>query len=168
MVEINVMIACSALVFSFASPSWGRLSDRLGRKPVIVTGLAGYAVGNLIFALAFEVALERWITGTGLFALLLAVRCAQSLVMSGTNPGCTAYTADHSAPQYRTRALARLGTASSIGMIIGQSSPAPWLALAYCFLCTARQGSPPLLPTLSGVIFRLPPRSRLIRKPDAN
>ena len=118
-VQINVMIACSALVFSFASPSWGRLSDRLGRKPVIVTGLTGYAVGNLIFALAFEVALERWITGTGLFALLLAVRCAQSLVMSGTNPGCTAYTADHSAPQYRTRALARLGTASSIGMIIG-------------------------------------------------
>jgi len=40
-VQINFMIACSALVFSVASPSWGRLSDRVGRKPVIVAGLAG-------------------------------------------------------------------------------------------------------------------------------
>jgi len=118
-VQINSMIACSALVFSVASPSWGRLSDRVGRKPVIVAGLAGYALGNLIFALAFEAAFAGWVTGTGLFASLLMVRCLQSVMMSGTNPGSTAYTADHSAPQHRTRALARLGTASSVGMIIG-------------------------------------------------
>ena len=45
--QITSIIAVSALIFSLAAPRWGRLSDRIGRKPIIITGLLGYTVGTL-------------------------------------------------------------------------------------------------------------------------
>lgn len=118
-VRINIIISLSALVFSVSSAWWGRFSDRVGRKPVILIGLGGYAAGNLAFALVFNAGLEGWVAGTPLFLIALLVRCMQSLVMSATQPGAAAYTADHSARRLRTRSLARLGTATSLGMIFG-------------------------------------------------
>ncbi len=117
--QINAIIAASALVFSLASPYWGRASDQKGRKPIIVLGLMGYSLGNLVFALTFDAAMRGWLSGALLFGMVLLVRCSQAIVMSATNPGAAAYAADFTMRQYRTRALARLGTASSLGMIIG-------------------------------------------------
>ena len=51
--QITSIIAISALVFGVAAPRWGRLSDRLGRKPMIITGLLGYTVGTLLFTSVF-------------------------------------------------------------------------------------------------------------------
>jgi MFS family permease len=59
------------------------------------------------------------LAGTTLYLVLLAVRGSQSLVMSATNPAATAYAADHSSPEQRTRTMARLGTANSMGTILG-------------------------------------------------
>ncbi|EAW40938.1 multidrug resistance protein 2 [marine gamma proteobacterium HTCC2080] len=117
--QINSIIASSALVFSAAATVWGRLCDQIGRKPVILIGLTGYAVGNFVFAMIFDAAMRGWLAGPLLFGLILLGRCSQAVVMSGTNPGAAAYAADFSSREHRTKALARLGTASSLGMIIG-------------------------------------------------
>lgn len=118
-IQINTIIAVSALVFSVSSPFWGRVADRIGRKPVLVIGIFGYAIGNLTFALTFEAGLQGLLVGTPLFITILVLRSAQSMVMSASNPGAAAYAADTSARRFRTRALARLGTATSLGMIAG-------------------------------------------------
>lgn len=118
-VQTNAIISLSALVFTLSSPRWGRLTDRVGRKPIMISGLVGYSVGTILFTSVFVVGLQGWITGTLLYALALLARCLQSVVMSGTNPAAAAYAADHSSPRYRTQTLARLGTATSLGMIIG-------------------------------------------------
>jgi MFS family permease len=117
--QINTLISSSALIFSLGSAIWGRISDRVGRKPVILAGLIGYAIGNLCFTLVFDAAMRGWIAGFPLFAAALAVRCSQAAVMSATNPAAGAYAADYSQPQHRTKALAKLGTSSSLGMIFG-------------------------------------------------
>jgi MFS family permease len=117
--QITSIIALSALVFGVVSPAWGRLSDRIGRKPVIITGLLGYTVGTLAFTSVFYAGLHGLLAGTILYVVALLVRCSQSIVMSATNPGCTAYAADHTTPAERTRAMAKLGTANSMGMILG-------------------------------------------------
>jgi len=117
--QINSVISSSALIFSIGSALWGGLSDRWGRKQVILVGLAGYAVGNLGFALVFDAALRGWLLGLPLFLAALFLRCSQSVIMSATNPACAAYAADYSSPQQRTKTLAKLGTANSLGMIIG-------------------------------------------------
>jgi len=117
--QITSIIATSALVFSLAAPRWGRLSDRVGRKPVIVTGLLGYMGGTLVFTSAFSAGMAGVAAGLTLYIALLAARCSQALVMSATAPAASAYAADLTPPAQRTRVMARLGTANSLGTILG-------------------------------------------------
>ncbi len=119
-VQITSIIAVSALVFGFSSPFWGRYSDRVGRKPVILIGLLGYTFGTLGFASTFQVAIMGLVSaGVGFYVLVLVSRCAQSVIMSATMPACTAYAADHSGPEQRVKAMAKLGAANSLGTILG-------------------------------------------------
>lgn len=117
--QITSIIAISALVFSLAAPRWGRLSDRSGRKPIIITGLLGYTAGTLLFTSVFYAGLTGILAGTSLYLMLLASRCLQAVIMSGTSPAAAAYAADHTSPEQRTRTMARLGTANSMGTILG-------------------------------------------------
>jgi MFS family permease len=117
--QITSIIAISALVFGVAAPRWGRLSDRLGRKPMIITGLLGYTVGTLLFTSVFYAGLVGALGGNLLYVVLLLARCSQSAVMSATNPASTAYAADHTSREQRTKTMARLGTANSMGTILG-------------------------------------------------
>lgn len=118
-VQITSIIAVSALVFSLAAPRWGRLSDRAGRKPIIITGLLGYTAGTLLFTSVFYAGLTGLLAGLSLYLILLASRCLQAVVMSGTSPAAAAYAADHTSADQRTKTMARLGTANSMGTILG-------------------------------------------------
>lgn len=118
-VATTSIIAVSALTFGLAAPYWGRFSDRVGRKPVIITGLIGYTIGTLLFASVFQAALSGLLTGTVFYIILMLTRSAQAAVMSATNPASSAYAADHSSRDQRTRTMARLGTANSLGTILG-------------------------------------------------
>lgn len=117
--QITSIIASSALVFALAAPHWGRLSDRVGRKPVILTGLLGYTFGTVFFATSFQAGLLGWMGGTALYATSLCARLGQALIMSATAPAASAYAADHSSVRRRIKALAKLGTANNLGTIIG-------------------------------------------------
>ncbi len=117
--QITSIIAISALIFALASPHWGRLSDRVGRKPIIITGLLGYTAGTLIFTSVFYAGLTGLLSGTLLYVVALLARCGQSMIMSATKPATTAYAADNNGPEQRTRTMARLGTANSMGTILG-------------------------------------------------
>ena len=117
--QITSIIAISALIFSLAAPRWGRFSDRVGRKPVIICGLLGYTVGTLLFTSVFYAGLAGLLGGSLLYGTVLAARCCQAVIMSGTNPAASAYAADHTGAEQRTRTMARLGTANSMGTILG-------------------------------------------------
>jgi MFS family permease len=117
--RITAIISTSALVFTLVAPFWGRFSDHIGRKPIIIIGLLGYSFGSLVFAILFNAAAEGWISGLTLFITALVIRSLQSATMSATHPGCTAYAADHTSPQFRVKTLARLSSANSIGLIMG-------------------------------------------------
>jgi MFS family permease len=118
-IQITSIIAISALVFGLAAPLWGRLSDRIGRRPITITGLVGYAVGTLLFTSVFYAGLSGLLSGTLLYTILLLTRCSQSIVMSATGPAAAAYAADHTSREQRTKTMARLGTANSMGTMLG-------------------------------------------------
>lgn len=118
-VQITSIIALSALVFGLAAPRWGRLSDRVGRKPIIITGLVGYTLGTVLFSSMFWAGLSGVLSGTALYFGLLIARCTQGVIMAGTNPASTAYAADHTNREQRTATMAKLGTANSMGTILG-------------------------------------------------
>jgi DHA1 family tetracycline resistance protein-like MFS transporter len=105
-------VAATALVASFSlaqflvAPLWGRLSDRIGRRPVIVASLLGTTVGYLITA------------GANSLWVLLLGRLIDGL--SGSTYGVAqAAVADSAPPAERPRLLGLLGAAFGVGFVAG-------------------------------------------------
>ena len=119
----------SLMQFLF-SPIWGRWSDRIGRKPIILLGLIGSGLSYLTLALA-----------TSLPILFLA-RIIGGI--AGANiPTAQAYIADVTTPENRARGMGLVGAAFGLGFIFGPaiggvlSRVTPetpmWVASALCF-----------------------------------
>lgn len=118
-IEVGIVISLAAAGFVLVTPIWGRLSDRVGRKPVFVTGLAGYAVMTLAFTLALEAGYAGLIAGTGLLAALIVARIAFAAASGGVQPSASAMFADTSSAAGRSAAMAQVGAAFAIGSILG-------------------------------------------------
>lgn len=117
--QVGIIITLSSAVYALAARYWGRRSDVLGRRAVLLVGLSGYTAGTLLFAGLFWLGMLGWMEGLLLWGGLILARCAQSLVMAGTMPAANAYISDITTPAMRTAGLARLGAAHSTGTIIG-------------------------------------------------
>ena len=105
-VWVGLLEAVNALCAFLASPVLGGLSDRYGRRPVLVLGAFGAAVGFLVFGF-----------GGGLWALLLG-RVIQGIT-AGDMPAIYAYLADITPAAQRARRYGVLGAASGAGFMVG-------------------------------------------------
>jgi multidrug resistance protein len=103
---IGVLISAFSIAQLVSAPLWGKLSDRHGRRPVLLFGLAISAVSYVVFAFADSL----W--------LLFAARAVQGLG-GGTVGVIQAYVADASAPEERAKGLGWLSAATSLGVIVG-------------------------------------------------
>lgn len=133
-VQVGLIITCSAFVFALASPIWGRLSEYIGRKPVMIIGMTGYALGTLGFALTFEAGIRGWVPSSlALLSLLILARCLQAAVMAASPPAASAYMADITSIEGRTRGMGRIGAAHNLGTVFGPAlgglTAALWLVL---------------------------------------
>jgi DHA1 family tetracycline resistance protein-like MFS transporter len=118
----------SLMQFLF-SPVWGRWSDRIGRKPIILVGLLGSCVSYVAMALA------------GSLTLLFIARIIGGI--AGANiPTAQAYIADVTTPENRAKGMGMVGAAFGLGFIFGPAiggllsrySPETpmWFAAALC------------------------------------
>ncbi len=104
--DIALLLAVYSVCGGLVGPFWGRLSDRWGRKPVLLICLAGAAVGNVMLAYST--------TLTMLF-------CARALagIMAGNFGVASAMVADMSKPEERARNMGMIGAAFGSGMVLG-------------------------------------------------
>jgi len=110
---IGVIIASfSAMQFIF-SPIWGRLSDRYGRRPILLTSTAGAAMSYVLFALAAT--LQSHAAG---LALIVVSRAFAGL-FGGNITVAQAYIADITPADQRSRRMGLIGMAFGLGFIFG-------------------------------------------------
>ena len=111
-----LMASFSAMQFLFA-PLWGRLSDRIGRRPVLLIGL----VGSVVFYLLFGYASDRPQTQeTAAFALtLLFIARIGAGIAGATISTAQAVIADSTSPEKRKHGMALIGAAFGIGFTFG-------------------------------------------------
>ncbi len=103
---IGPMIASFSIAQLASSPLWGRLSDRVGRRPVLLIGLGASAAAYVVFGLADSVwllFLSRLVQGAG----------------GGTTGVIQAYVSDSTDPAGRARGLGWLSASTSAGVMIG-------------------------------------------------
>ena len=103
---VGLLVSSFSLAQLLSAPIWGRLSDKWGRRPVIMIALASSAVSYAVFGFAHTLLvlfLSRIVQGAG----------------GGTVGVIQAYVADATRPEERTKALGWLSAATNFGVAIG-------------------------------------------------
>ncbi len=116
---ITSLSAMTALVFALVAPYWGRRSDTLGRKSVILIGLLGYTLGTLLFNVVAYAGFQGLITGGMLWLLLVFARVVHAAIMSATFPASNAYIIDVTPLADRAKGLGRMSAANQLGVLMG-------------------------------------------------
>lgn len=105
--DMGLLMATMSAMQLICAPVWGRISDRIGRKPVILLGLIGFAVSFIMVGLSTEM----W--------MLYVSQIIGGGLSAGIWPACLAYIADTSTPGERGKYMGLMGAASGAGMIFG-------------------------------------------------
>jgi len=103
---VTILMAVFSLMAMIAAPFWGRLSDRIGRRPVLMASMAAAALAYLWMGFASEL----W--------MLFAAR-AFAGICAGNIAAAQAYIADVTSPEKRARGMGLIGAAFGLGFIIG-------------------------------------------------
>lgn len=112
-----LMASFSAMQFLFA-PLWGMLSDRIGRRPVLLVGLAGSTVFYALFALVTQLGNSGPIFGLSPLIWLFVTRIGAG-ISGATIPTAQAYIADCTDEKSRGKGMAIIGAAFGIGFTFG-------------------------------------------------
>lgn len=104
---VGFLLASYSVMNVLCAPLWGRLSDRLGRKPVLLLGILGLAVSFLWFGLAQSL------------PQLFAARLFGGALGAAALPTAMAYAGDITTPEARAKALGILGAGLGFGMVVG-------------------------------------------------
>lgn len=142
--QVGVLFASYSAAQLVFAPLLGRLSDRWGRRPVLLASIAGALLAHLAFA------------GAGSFVVLVAARTAAG-VAAGNLSIAQAYMADVTPPGERSRAMGLIGAAFGLGFVLG---PAFGGALALIDRVAVPLGAAALAAVNLAVASRWLPESR--------
>lgn len=106
---LGLLLAVFSFLQFFCGPFWGKISDHIGRKPVVIIGLAGFTLAFVMFGLS-----------NNLLWIFLAEIIGGAL-SAGIQPAAMAFIADISTPEERGGLMGAMGAALGIGMIAGPS-----------------------------------------------
>lgn len=116
---VSLIFASSASMWVLMSPIWGRRSDTVGRRRVILIGLLGFAVSMVLLPASIEVGMRGWLSVSLVYPLMIAARCIFGIFGSGTMPASQAYVADRTTRDERARGIALIASAFGIGQSLG-------------------------------------------------
>ncbi|MEH7335302.1 MFS transporter [Neobacillus drentensis] len=105
--ELGLLMGVYSFMQLIFAPMWGRLSDRIGRKPVMMIGITGLALSFYIQAISTEL----W--------MLFAARIIGGTLSSANMPTAMAYVADITTEENRGKGMGIVGAAVGLGFVFG-------------------------------------------------
>ncbi len=105
--QLGLLMAVYSVMQLLFAPMWGRISDRIGRKPVMIIGIAGLALSFFLMALSTEL----W--------MLFVARIIGGFLSSANMPTVMAYVADITSEEDRGKGMGIIGAAVGLGFILG-------------------------------------------------
>lgn len=144
-VVITLLMSSYSLMQFLFAPVWGRLSDRIGRRPIILVSLGASTVGYVLLGLAPSlplVFLARILAGIG----------------NANLPTAQAYIADVTTPDERARGMGLVGMAFGLGFVLGPAFGGFLGGIAIPLPAFAAAGLEALDLVLAAVILREPAR----------
>ncbi|WP_313422687.1 MFS transporter [Stenotrophomonas rhizophila] len=155
----GLSVTAAGVLWMLSARRWGSLSDRIGRKRVLLIALAAYVLIYVAMAIFVHAALARppalWVS----VLVLVGTRALVGLFYAAVPPTAAALVADGAAPGQRASAMAKLGTANALGMVVGPAA-AGWIAFHQLSLTLYIAAFLPLL-SLAAIAWRLPPDAPL-------
>jgi len=118
---LGLFVASFSLMQFLFAPLWGNMSDKVGRRPVMLIGLLGSCISFLVFGLA-----------TNLLILFVS-RLLSGIFTAATLPTGQAYMADITPPEQRAKGFGLIGMAFGLGFIFGRLSGVCSQAMGFCF-----------------------------------
>lgn len=106
--HLGFMLSLYSLVSFLLSPFWGGLSDRIGRRPLIIMGVLGFSVSYLLFGLS-----------AGNLVLMYASRILAGVFSGAVTSVIVAYVADITSNEQRTKGMALVGVSIGLGFTFG-------------------------------------------------
>jgi len=107
--ELGVLAASFALTRILLAGPLGRASDKMGRKPILLVALFGFAISNLIYAFAETI------------LVMILARALEGAISAGFYPAANAFVSDMTIPENRGRAMGYLSTGNMVGFVVGPS-----------------------------------------------
>ncbi|MFC4402604.1 MFS transporter [Gracilibacillus xinjiangensis] len=105
--QLGLLMAVYSLMQFIFSPMWGRISDRIGRKPVLLIGIAGLSLSFFLMAFASQL----W--------MLFAARIIGGFLSAANMPTVMAYVADITSEENRSKGMGIIGASVGLGFIFG-------------------------------------------------
>lgn len=105
--ELGLLMSVYSLMQFIFAPLWGHVSDRIGRKPVMMIGIAGLALSFFIQAIS-----------TALWMLFVA-RILGGILSAANMPTAMAYVADITTEENRGKGMGIVGAATGLGFVFG-------------------------------------------------
>src|SRR5690625_1518855 len=105
--ELGLLMAVYSFMQFLFAPMWGRISDRVGRKPVILIGIFGLSLSFFIMAFASNL------------LMLFVARIIGGFLSAANMPTVTAYVADITSEEDRSKGMGMVGAATGLGFIFG-------------------------------------------------
>lgn len=161
----GLSVTAAGVLWMLSARRWGVLSDRIGRKRVLLIALAAYVLIYVAMAVFVDAALARppalWLSVT----VLVGTRALVGLFYAAVPPTAAAMVADGAAPGQRAAAMAKLGSANALGMVVGPAA-AGWIAFHQLSLTLYVAALLPLL-SLAVIAWRLPADAPKVAAPAA-
>lgn len=104
---LGLMMSLYSLMQFLFAPMWGRFSDRVGRKPILLIGITGYFISFILQGLAQNI------------TQLTLARTLAGILTSATLPTAMAYMVDITSEEDRSKGVGLMGAAMGVGMIFG-------------------------------------------------